>query len=72
MATNDGKQGKAVDRRTFLKSGIIAGGALAGAGLAIRAVAEATGDSGGAAPPSGCRSGAWPSRGSTTPVRTSS
>ena len=53
MATNDGKQGKAVDRRTFLKSGIIAGGALAGAGLAIRAVAEATGDSGGAAPPSG-------------------
>jgi arylsulfatase A-like enzyme len=49
MAANDGKHGKRVDRRTFLKGGLIAGGAIAGAGLAIRAVAEATGDS--ATPP---------------------
>ena len=33
-----------VDRRTFLKRGAIAGGALAGAGLGIKALAEASGD----------------------------
>ncbi len=33
-----------VDRRTFLKKGAMAGGALVGAGLGIRALAEASGD----------------------------
>ncbi len=33
-----------VDRRTFLKKGAMAGGALVGAGLGIKALAEASGD----------------------------
>ncbi len=33
-----------VDRRTFLKRGAVAGGAIVGAGLGIRALAEASGD----------------------------
>ena len=40
-----------VDRRTFLKRGAIAGGALAGAGLGIKALAEASGDQGTPPPP---------------------
>jgi arylsulfatase A-like enzyme len=40
----DSEQHMRVDRRTFLKRGAIAGGALAGAGLGIRALAEADGD----------------------------
>jgi arylsulfatase A-like enzyme len=41
----DREEHKKVDRRTFLKGGLAAGGVL-GAGLAIRAVADATSDSG--------------------------
>jgi arylsulfatase A-like enzyme len=44
MDNIDPEQDKRVDRRTFLKGGLAAGGVL-GAGLAIRAVADATGDS---------------------------
>jgi arylsulfatase A-like enzyme len=40
----DSEQHMRVDRRTFLKRGAIAGGALAGAGLGIKALAEADGD----------------------------
>jgi arylsulfatase A-like enzyme len=46
----DPRQHKSVDRRTFLKGGVIAGGLLAGAGLAIRATADTGGNS--APPPS--------------------
>jgi arylsulfatase A-like enzyme len=42
MGAEDNRQ---VSRRTFLKGGLVAGGALAGAGLAIRAAAGALGDS---------------------------
>ncbi len=41
----DSKHVNKLDRRTFLKSGLLAGGAV-GAGLAIKAVADATSDSG--------------------------
>jgi len=51
MASNDEKQGKRVDRRTFLRSGLIAGGAVAGAGIGIRAMADASSDSSGTVPP---------------------
>ena len=40
----DPKQDMRVDRRTFLKRGAIAGGALVGAGLGIKALAEASGE----------------------------
>jgi len=40
----DPKQDMRVDRRTFLKRGAVAGGALVGAGLGIKALAEASGD----------------------------
>jgi arylsulfatase A-like enzyme len=40
MDNIDPKEHKRVDRRTFLKGGLAAGGALAGAGIAIRAVAD--------------------------------
>jgi arylsulfatase A-like enzyme len=40
----DSEQHMRVDRRTFLKRGAVAGGALAGAGLGIRALAEANGN----------------------------
>ncbi len=40
----DPKQDMRLDRRTFLKRGAIAGGVLAGAGLGIKALAEADGD----------------------------
>jgi arylsulfatase A-like enzyme len=43
--------GKGLDRRTFLKRGVLAGGLLAGAGLAINELAEATGEWGPATPP---------------------
>jgi arylsulfatase A-like enzyme len=36
---------RGIDRRTFLKGGLVAGGLVAGAGLAIRAVADTTPDS---------------------------
>jgi arylsulfatase A-like enzyme len=42
----DREQDKRVDRRTFLKDGLIAGGLLAGAGLGIARLADATQDSG--------------------------
>jgi arylsulfatase A-like enzyme len=41
----DPPEHKRVDRRTLLKGGLIAGGALAGTGIAIRAVADATNSS---------------------------
>jgi arylsulfatase A-like enzyme len=47
MENIDPEKDKRVDRRTFLKGGVAAGGVL-GAGLAIRAVADATSDSGAA------------------------
>jgi arylsulfatase A-like enzyme len=47
MENIDPEKDKRVDRRTFLKGGLAAGGVL-GAGLAIRAVADATSDSGAA------------------------
>jgi arylsulfatase A-like enzyme len=40
MENTDPTEDRKVDRRTFLKGGLIAGGALAGAGFAIRAVAD--------------------------------
>src|SRR5690242_10679260 len=49
MGSMDRGDNKRVDRRTFLKGGLVAGSVL-GTGLAIRAVAEATSDS--APPPS--------------------
>jgi len=45
----DFEQDKGVDRRTFLKGGLIAGGLLAGAGLGISKLADATQGSGKAA-----------------------
>src|ERR1700677_3922133 len=36
----DPKEHRRVDRRTFLKGGLLAGGVIAGAGLAIRAAAD--------------------------------
>jgi arylsulfatase A-like enzyme len=45
MENIDPENDKRVDRRTFLKGGLAAGGVV-GAGLAIRAVADATSDSG--------------------------
>jgi arylsulfatase A-like enzyme len=44
MESIDPKEHKRVDRRTFLKGGLAAGGVLAGAGLALRAAADATRD----------------------------
>ncbi len=41
----DPKEHRRVDRRTFLKGGLIAGGIAAGAGLAIRAAADTASDS---------------------------
>jgi arylsulfatase A-like enzyme len=40
----DEQQDMRVDRRTFLKRGAVAGGALVGAGLGIKALSEASGD----------------------------
>ncbi len=45
MENMNPKEHKRVDRRTFLKTGLIAGGAIAGAGIGIKAVADATSDS---------------------------
>jgi arylsulfatase A-like enzyme len=42
MESIDPKEHKRVDRRSFLKTGLIAGGAIAGAGIGIKAVADAT------------------------------
>ncbi len=69
MASNDEKQGKRVDRRTFLRRGLIAGGAVAGAGVAIRAMADASSDSAGTVPPSPKPQGV--AIGRTTPIRPS-
>jgi arylsulfatase A-like enzyme len=46
MEPMDPEQDKRVDRRTFLKSGLIAGGLLAGTGLAIADLADDAGGSG--------------------------
>jgi arylsulfatase A-like enzyme len=46
MENMNPKQNKRVDRRTFLKDGLIVGAGLAGAGLAIDALADATSGSG--------------------------
>jgi arylsulfatase A-like enzyme len=43
MESIDPKEHRRVDRRTFLKGGLLVGGTLAGAGVAIRAVADGTG-----------------------------
>ncbi len=40
MENIDPREHRKVDRRTFLKSGLIAGGAIAGAGLALRAATD--------------------------------
>jgi arylsulfatase A-like enzyme len=45
MENIDPKEHKRVDRRTFLKTGMIAGGGLLGAGIGIKAIADATSDS---------------------------
>jgi arylsulfatase A-like enzyme len=44
MENIDPEQHRRVDRRTFLKGGLVAGGVLAGAGLAIRAAADTATD----------------------------
>ncbi len=44
MENIDPEQHRRVDRRTFLKGGLVAGGVLAGAGLAIRAAADTAPD----------------------------
>jgi arylsulfatase A-like enzyme len=63
MESIDPPENRRVDRRTFLKTGLVAGGALAGAGLGIRALADTDGTSrrgsaapAGAAPPRSARS----------------
>ena len=40
MDSIDPEEHRRVDRRTFLKGGLLAGGVIAGAGLAIRATAD--------------------------------
>jgi arylsulfatase A-like enzyme len=45
MDNIDPDHNRKISRRTFVKRGVLAGGALAGAGIAIRAATEATGDS---------------------------
>jgi arylsulfatase A-like enzyme len=50
MESMDPKEHKRVDRRTFLKTGVIAGGAVVGAGIGIKAVADATSGSGPSTP----------------------
>ncbi len=45
MQSIDPAEHRRVDRRTFVKSGLIAGGALVGAGLGIRAAADGGSDS---------------------------
>jgi arylsulfatase A-like enzyme len=42
MESIDRTEHRRVDRRTFIKTGLIAGGALAGAGLGLRAAAESS------------------------------
>lgn len=42
MTSMDPEQDKRVDRRTFLKNGLIAGGALAGVGLGVTKLVDAT------------------------------
>ena len=44
MESIDRAEHRRVDRRTFIKTGLIAGGALAGAGLGIRAAADGSGE----------------------------
>jgi len=44
MDSIDPEEHRRVDRRTFLKGGLLAGGVLAGAGIAIHAAADATRD----------------------------
>jgi arylsulfatase A-like enzyme len=63
----DPKQDMRVDRRTFLKRGAIAGGVLAGAGLGIKALAEADGDQPKKLQPAPDRTAAKPGRPSAQP-----
>jgi arylsulfatase A-like enzyme len=58
----DSDQHMRVDRRTFLKRGAVAGGVLAGAGLGIRALADADGNQ-------SPRSAAKPDRTAHKPIR---
>jgi arylsulfatase A-like enzyme len=60
MDSIDPREHKRVDRRTFLKGGLIAGGMLAGTGLAIAAAADTGGDS--SSSPSTTSSAASPGR----------
>jgi arylsulfatase A-like enzyme len=50
MQSMNPEEHRRVDRRTFLKDGLVAGGLLAGAGLGIARLADATQDSGSPAP----------------------
>jgi arylsulfatase A-like enzyme len=63
MDSIDPPEHKRVDRRTFLKGGLIAGGLLAGTGLVIEAAADTGGDS--SSTPSATTTAASPRR--TTP-----
>jgi arylsulfatase A-like enzyme len=56
----DSQQHRRVDRRTFVKGSLVAGGALAGAGLGIRALADTTGGTGSGGETSTPRSGVMP------------
>jgi arylsulfatase A-like enzyme len=44
MESIDPAEHRKVDRRTFIKAGLVAGGALAGAGLGLRTIADGAGD----------------------------
>ncbi len=72
MASNDEKTGRDVDRRTFLRRGLVAGGAIAGAGIAIRAMADASSDSAATTPPAPSPKRQGVPVGRTTPPTSSS
>ena len=58
MHNDDPALGRQVNRRAFLKGSIIAGGAVVGAGAAIKAVADATSEGGSVQPPRATRGSA--------------
>jgi arylsulfatase A-like enzyme len=51
MESIDPPEHRRVNRRTFIKTGVVASGALVGAGIGIKAVADATSDSSSPKPP---------------------